>query len=161
VLTLSDTVARGGGADESGDAIVDLLLAQGADVAARDVLPDDRGRIAARLRSYADELGVDLVLTTGGSGLGRRDVTPEATLEVIERLVPGLPEAARAQSLSKTPLASLSRGVAGTRGGTLIVNLPGSPRAVREWLEVILPALPHALALLREESAHWGIPHQA
>jgi molybdopterin adenylyltransferase len=159
VLTLSDTIARGGGEDRSGALIAQTLAAAGAEVVARDVLPDDRERIVSRLRLYADALGVDLVLTTGGSGVAPRDVTPEATLQVVDRLVPGLVEAARLQTLPSTPLAMLARGVAGIRRRTLIVNLPGSPRAVREWLDVILPALGHAVELLGERGPAWGEPH--
>lgn len=159
VLTLSDSIARGEHADTSGDVIVDVLTRGGAEIVARDVLPDDQDRIAARLKSYADHLGIDVVLTTGGSGLAPRDVTPEATLQVIDRLAPGFVEAARAQTLPKTPLSMLSRGVAGVRRQTLIINLPGSPKAVAEWLEVILPALGHAARLLQDRPPTWGEPH--
>ncbi|MDR7481374.1 MAG: MogA/MoaB family molybdenum cofactor biosynthesis protein [Armatimonadota bacterium] len=160
VLTASETVARGAGTDTSGDVVVERLTAMGAEIVARDVVRDDRAVIAQRLRAYADDLGVALVLTTGGSGLSPTDVTPEATLDVVERLVPGLPEAARQRTAAAAPLAVLSRGVAGIRGRTLIVNLPGSPRAVREWLDVLLPVLPHALALLGGESPPWGQEHR-
>ena len=159
VLTLSDSIARGEHEDRSGELIAETVRAAGGEVVARDVLPDDQERIAARLRSYADALGADLVLTTGGSGVAPRDVTPEATLQVVDRLVPGLVEAARVQTLAKTPLAMVARGVAGIRRRTLILNLPGSPKAVQEWLEVVLPALGHAVDLLRERPRTWGEPH--
>ncbi len=159
ILTLSDSVASGRGHDTSGDLVVEQVTALGGELVARAVLPDDRDRIKGKLIEYADELDVDLVLTTGGSGLASRDVTPEATLQVIDRLVPGIVEAARVRTLEKTPLAMLSRGVAGLRGRTLIVNLPGSPKAVREWLEVILPALRHAVELLRNRGRPWGESH--
>ena len=159
VLTLSDSVARGEHTDTSGDVIARTVGDLGAEVVARDVLPDDADRISARLRAYADDMHADLVLTTGGSGVAPRDVTPEATLRVVDRLVPGFAEAARTQTFAQTPLALLSRGIAGIRGRTLIVNLPGSPKGVREWLDVILPVLGHAVELLRERSRQWGEPH--
>lgn len=159
VLTLSDSIVRGEHPDSSGDLLVEAVTGAGGVIVARDVLPDDRERIAARLRSYADYLAADLVLTTGGTGVAPRDVTPEATLQVVDRQMPGLVEAARAQTLPKTPLALISRGVAGIRRRTLIINLPGSPKAVREWLEVILPALGHAVESLRGQRQPWGEPH--
>lgn len=159
VLTLSDSVARGAQADRSGDRVAEIVSRHGGEVVARDVLPDDRDRIAARLRAYADQLQADLVLTTGGSGVALSDVTPEATLQVVDRLVPGLVEAARMQTLAATPLAMVARGVAGIRRRTLIVNLPGSPRAVDEWLAVLLPALGHAVELLQDRPRTWGEPH--
>lgn len=150
ILTISDTAAQGGRDDLSGEAIRELVTAaplQGT-VTQYLVVPDERERIASVLRQWADELGLALVLTTGGTGLGPRDGTPEATRAVLEREAPGIAEAIRAESLRHTPFGMLARGVAGTRGRTLIINLPGSPKAVRESLEVLLPALPHAVALL-------------
>jgi molybdopterin adenylyltransferase len=149
ILTVSDRGARGAREDLSGDAIQEMISAAGWELAARDMVPDDTDEIAARLKYYGDELRADLVLTTGGTGLSPRDVTPEATRRVIDREAPGFAEAMRAASLTKTPHAMLSRAVSGMRSSTLIVNLPGSPRAVRENLEVILPALPHGLEKLR------------
>jgi len=152
VLTLSDSVSGGRAKDISGEVIVNTVSALGAEVVARDVLPDDQPRIVAKLKSYADEIKADLVLTTGGSGVAPRDVTPEATLEVVDRLVPGLVEAARIQTFQKTSMSMLSRSTAGIRAQTLIINLPGSPKAVQEWLEILLPVLRHAVDLLRGNS---------
>jgi molybdopterin adenylyltransferase len=161
VLTLSETVFRDRQRDGSGDVIVEVLAPHGVEIVAREVLPDDRLAIADRLRAFADTLHADLVLTTGGSGVAPGDVTPEATLDVVDRVVPGLPEAARVETRAMAPMAMLSRGVAGIRGRTLIVNLPGHPKAVREWLGVLLPVLPHALALLADAPPPWGTPHHA
>ena len=146
ILTVSDHSAEGTRQDESGAVIREMVTASlDANVVAYLVVPDERQAIEAALRGWADRCEADLVLTTGGTGLAPRDVTPEATRAVVDREVPGIPEAMRAASLAKTPFAMLSRMIAGTRGQTLIVNLPGSPRAVRENLAVVLPALPHAL----------------
>jgi molybdopterin adenylyltransferase len=146
VVTISDACSRGEREDTSGAALRELL-ATVADVVESRVIPDDRARIEATLRELA-HAGRDLVLTTGGTGLGPRDVTPEATLAVVERLVPGLAEAMRQESLKQTPHAMLSRGIAGVRGRTLIVNMPGSPKAVRECFEVIAPVLTHAIHIM-------------
>ena len=132
VLTLSDSIARGEHQDTSGALIAGRLSALGAEIVARTVLPDDPDRIAAQLVAYADEVHADLVLTTGGSGVARRDVTPDATLRVVDRLVPGIVEAARMRTLSQTPLAMLSRSIAGVRGRTLIVNLQIGRASCRE-----------------------------
>ena len=123
-------------------------------------MPDDLETIARSLADMADALRVDLVLTTGGSGVAPRDVTPEATLRVVERQMPGIPEAARIATAARTPLAMLSRAVAGIRGRTLIVNMPGSPKAVREWMDVILPVLRHTVELLQEKRLEWGREHR-
>ncbi len=146
ILTISDAGSRGQRVDTSGQAIRELVEARGWRVMRTDIVPDERDQIADRMRRWSDE--VDLVLTTGGTGLGQRDVTPEATRTVIEREVPGLPEAMRYATAQKTPMAWLSRAVAGVRGRCLIINLPGSPKAVRECLEVVLPLIPHALETL-------------
>ncbi|GAB4544093.1 MAG: MogA/MoaB family molybdenum cofactor biosynthesis protein [Anaerolineae bacterium] len=151
ILTLSDRGAAGEYEDRSGPLIRDLVVERlGAEVAEYAVIPDDFERIRATLTAWADGAGLDLILTTGGTGFAPRDVTPEATRAVIERETPGLVFAMLRDSLAITPHAMLSRAVAGIRGRTLIVNLPGSPKAARENLESILPALPHALDLLRQ-----------
>ena len=146
VLTVSDGVTNGTRVDESGDVAVQLLDGAGYDVSDRRVVPDERQDIEAALRELAATHG--LVVTTGGTGFGPRDVTPEATRAVIEREAPGLAELMRATGLTHTPMAALSRGVAGARGGALILNLPGSPQAVRESLESVLSVIPHAVQLL-------------
>lgn len=153
IITVSDKGSRGERKDESGAVIRDLLCGIGAQVIRYEIVPDERETISARLIEWADGAGIDLILTTGGTGLSPRDVTPEATLAVVERLAPGFSEAMRLESLKKTPMGMLSRGISGIRGKTLIVNLPGSPRAVRECLEVILPAIPHAIETLRGEAS--------
>ncbi|MDW7709049.1 MAG: MogA/MoaB family molybdenum cofactor biosynthesis protein [Deferrisomatales bacterium] len=145
ILTLSDKGARGEREDLSGAAIRELLDPAVFTVAAYRVIPDEREEIVDALVRWVDTDGLALILTTGGTGVSPRDVTPEATREVIEREVPGMAEAMRWASLQKTPHAVISRALAGIRRRTLIVNLPGSPKAVRENLAVILPALPHAV----------------
>jgi molybdopterin adenylyltransferase len=146
VLTLSDKGSKGEREDASGPAIAGMLKSI-AEVRYYDILPDERDQIKEKLLFYSGR--VDLVLTTGGTGLSPRDVTPEATLDVIERVVPGIAEAMRTAGLSKTKTAMLSRAVAGVRGQTLIINLPGSPRAVKENLEAIIEVLPHAIEKIR------------
>jgi molybdopterin adenylyltransferase len=152
VLTVSDGVAEGTREDESGSVLAALLGEEGYEVERR-VVPDDRDAIAEAIAELAEDASV--VLTTGGTGLGPRDVTPEATSEVLERSAPGIAEALRADSLAKTPHALLSRGLAGVRGQALVVNLPGSPGGCRDGFEVLRPALKHAVELLAgEPTAH-------
>lgn len=150
VLTISDSGARGAREDLSGPEVAAALVALKGEIVATEIIGDERDLIAARLRHYADLDTVNLVVTTGGTGLSLRDVTPEATLDVIDRQAPGLAEIMRAESVKITPLASLSRAVCGTRGGTLIINLPGSVRGARENLAAITRLLPHAISLLAE-----------
>lgn len=151
ILTLSDRSARGERPDASGPVIRAFAQTElRAEVAAEAVLPDDRAQIEALLRQWCDERRLDVIFTTGGTGFAPRDVTPEATRAVIDREAPGLAEAMRAESLKVTKHAMLSRAVCGLRGRTLIINLPGSPKGVRENLATLAPVLPHAVELLRE-----------
>ena len=150
ILVSSDLGAQGQRQDTSGMRIRELLTQEGFQVLRYEVVPDEQSVLEDRLRRWADEDGLDLILTTGGTGLTSRDVTPDATRAVIHREVPGMAEAMRIQTLSYTPLAMISRSVVGVRGHTLIINLPGNPKAVQECLEVVLPAIPHALEMLRE-----------
>ncbi|MFL6286606.1 MAG: molybdenum cofactor biosynthesis protein B [Pyrinomonadaceae bacterium] len=151
VLTVSDRSARGEREDVSGAVLAELLTEEGACVVVREVVSDEFGPLVEKLRAMAGRVDVNLVVTTGGTGLSPRDNTPEATRSVIEREVPGLAEAMRAESLRQTPTAMLSRGVCGVCAGALVVNLPGSPKAVRECFAVIRPVLAHAVAQLAGE----------
>lgn len=154
VITVSDACSRGERADDSGAALVELLAASGAEIAEKKILSDDLAPLVQVLEAIARRRDVNLILTTGGTGLGPRDNTPEATLRVIEREAPGIAEAIRAESLKVTPMAMISRGVAGVLSGTLIINFPGSPKAVRESFAVIKPVLAHAVDLLAGKTRH-------
>jgi molybdenum cofactor synthesis domain-containing protein len=154
VLTVSDRGSRGERVDTAGPAVAALLEAKGIEVTARDIVPDERDQIAAKLRNWADEEQLDVVMTTGGTGLALRDVTPEATADVADRYVPGFAEAMRAAGRASTPLADLSRATAVTRGRTLIINLPGSERGARESLEAVIELIPHAVEVLHDDTEH-------
>ena len=154
VITASDACSSGEREDTSGTALVQLLTDLGAEIVEKRILSDDLDPLAQALREFADRSDVNLIITTGGTGLGPRDNTPEATQQVIEREAPGIAEAIRSESLKVTPMAMISRGVCGVRSGTLIINLPGSPKAVRESFAVIAPVLSHALDLLAGRTAH-------
>jgi molybdopterin adenylyltransferase len=154
IVTVSTSKAAGEGDDESGERLAAFATGLGAEIASREIVTDDRPAIAGRLRHWADEAGCDLVLTTGGTGVAPTDVTPEATRDVIEREAPGVAEAMRAASREHTRHWMLSRGVAGIRGRTLIVNFPGNPRSIEQAGDAIADALPHAIDLLR--GAHGG-----
>lgn len=158
VLTVSDRASRGERPDASGPAVVEFLSAQGWQVTQRKILPDDQEAVRDTLARWADQGDADVIVTTGGTGFGPRDVTPEATLSVMQREAPGLAEAMRAASMRVSPHAMLSRARAGIRGRALLLNLPGSPQAAVENLQVVLPALEHAVQLLQEdpraESSH-------
>jgi molybdenum cofactor synthesis domain-containing protein len=160
ILTVSDRSARGETEDLSGPAIAQIVQRQlQASITQRQIVADEQALIEAALAAWADSGQVDLILTTGGTGFALRDVTPEATQAVIDRPAPGIAEAMRAASLQVTPHAMLSRAAAGMRGRTLIVNLPGSPKAVRENLAVILPVLPHAIELLQQGAQPMAYQH--
>ena len=153
VLTLSDKGSRGEREDKSGPAIAEMLKGIG-EVKYYDILPDERDLIKNKLLEYVNK--VDLILTTGGTGLSPRDVTPEATLDVIEREIPGIAEAMRMEGLKKTDRAMLSRAIAGVKGQTLIINMPGSPKAVKEHMEVILDVIPHAIEKIKGDTKECG-----
>ncbi len=152
ILTISTSGAQGQREDTSGQAIREILEGQGYQVVRYEIVADDKEVIAARLAAWADAGDVDLIVSTGGTGLGHRDVTPEACLSILDKEVPGLAEAMRANTLQFTPMAMLSRSVAGIRGKSLIITLPGSPRGVKECLDVVNPVLPHAMELLKRET---------
>ena len=151
ILTISDKGWRGQRSDESGKVIRDSLSLLNSHVVKYEVIPDEVDIIAGKLTQWADEGSVDVILTTGGTGLGPHDVTPEATLSIVDKVVPGFAEAMRVETFNTTPFAILSRAVAGVRRKCLIINLPGSPKAVRECLGVILPAIPHAVEIIKGE----------
>jgi molybdopterin adenylyltransferase len=156
VITISDRGSRGEREDKSGPEIIMMLRDIGLDIVETKIIPDEKDQIIKTLIDYADIKGIDLIITTGGTGVSPRDVTPDATLEVIDKEVPGMAEAMRRASAVKTPHAMISRAVVGIRGNSLIVNLPGSPKAVRENLAVILPALKHAVEKIRGDDAECG-----
>jgi molybdenum cofactor synthesis domain-containing protein len=154
VITVSDACFHGKREDSSGEALVQLLSEIGAEIVAKEILSDDLAPLTDALTRLADRDDVNLIVTTGGTGFGPRDNTPEATLAVIQREAPGLAEAMRLETLKYTPMAMISRGVCGIRSGTLIVNLPGSPKAVRESFAVIKPVLSHVVTLLAGQTSH-------
>lgn len=156
IITLSDKCSKGEREDESGQEVRRLIEGLGAVIGYYEILPDEKQRIREVLKHLSDSGEIDLIVTNGGTGVAPRDVTPEATREVIERELPGMAEAMRAESLKTTPLAMISRAIVGIRGQTLIVNLPGSPRAVRENLAVLLPALPHAIEKIKGDPSECG-----
>jgi len=160
ILTISDKGSRGQRYDESGQTIKDRLSLLGSDVVKYEVVPDEMDIITSKLIEWADNGDMDVILTTGGTGLSTRDVTPEATLAAVDKVVPGLAETMRAETFKKTPFAILSRTVAGIRRGCLIINLPGSPKAVRECLEVVLPVIPHAMEIIKGEVTEHSTGHQ-
>jgi molybdopterin adenylyltransferase len=158
VLTLSDKGSRGEREDLSGKILAEMLASISGKVDSYEVIPDDRQLIAEKLIYYADHLGVDVIATTGGTGVGPRDVTPDATRAVIDKEIPGMAEAMRLAGLQKTPFAMISRAVVGCRGKTLIINLPGSPKGVRENLEAIMKAIPHTVEKLKGDPDDCAAP---
>lgn len=156
ILTLSDKGSRGERVDESGPALASWLAERGVTTVQTEVIPDEFEQIVAVLSAWADADTADLILTTGGTGVSPRDVTPEATMKVVERLIPGIGELMRLKSLEKTPMASLSRALAGIRGQTLIINLPGSPKGARENLEAVWPVIGHAVEKIRGDESDCG-----
>lgn len=153
-MTISDSGFKGDRKDVSGDVISDIMKIQKFKEIRREIVADEKDIISKKLKFWADSEEIDLILTTGGTGLGPRDVTPEATKAIIDLEITGITEAIRAETLNKTPFAMLSRATAGVRMGCLIINLPGSPKAVSETLEVALPAIPHALEMIRGWRTH-------
>ena len=151
VITVSDKGSRGERIDTSGPALCGMLAADGWAVIHTAIVPDEPEEISRQLIACADELGANLILTTGGTGFSMRDITPEATMAVIDRAVPGIPEAMRAASMQVTPLGMLSRAAAGLRGSSLIINLPGSEKAARECLAAVLPVMKHAMKMIKGE----------
>jgi molybdopterin adenylyltransferase len=158
VITLSDKGSKGEREDESGKIIREMIAGIDATAVHSEILPDEKSLISETLKRLSDSGNIDLIITTGGTGVAPRDVTPEATRDVIDRELPGMAEAMRAESLKKTPRAMISRAVAGIRKETLIVNLPGSPKAVRENLAVILASLPHAIEKIKGDPSDCGNP---
>ncbi len=156
ILTLSDKGSRGEREDVSGSVARTLIESMGFRVKFYEILPDEKDLISQKLVEYADKYGVDLILTTGGTGLTPRDVTPEATRAVLGREIPGIAEAMRLEGLKSTPNSMLSRGIAGQRGKTLIINLPGNPSAVRDGLKVVLPVLKHAIEKIHGDPTECG-----
>ena len=159
ILTSSDMGAAGQREDTSGLAIKEIFLALDFSIARYEIVPDEGEIISSKLKEWADSGEVDLIVTTGGTGLGPRDVTPEATMAVIQRLVPGISETMRQAGLRHTQMSMLSRGISGLRGRCLIINMPGSPRAVRECLETVVEAIPHALETLKKARVETHPPH--
>lgn len=159
VLTMSDKGSRGEREDVSGKLLAEMIAGISGKVEIYEVIPDDRQLIEEKLCYFADQLGVDLIATTGGTGVGPRDVTPEATRAIIDKEIPGMAEAMRLAGMQKTPLAMISRAIVGCRGKTLIINLPGSPKGVRENLDAILKAIPHAVEKLKGDPADCAVPN--
>lgn len=158
ILTISDKGSKRQRRDESGKAIRESLSSLDSRIVKYEIVPDEADVIADKLTQWADRGDIDIILTTGGTGLGERDTTPEATLSIVDKVVPGFTEAMRAETFKATPHAILSRAVAGVRGKCLIINLPGSPKAVRECLEVVLPTIPHAVEIIKGEVTEHTAP---